>query len=71
MGVSYAVDNLRSSGDFVGTGNGQFLHARRIHSHPAGAGGNRLVDSRYSRTKARVVVRIAIGAPKAGVKRRT
>ena len=56
MGVFHAMDNLRSSRDFMGLGDGQLVHARGIHPHFAGAGCDRIADSRDSGTKARVEV---------------
>jgi hypothetical protein len=57
----YVVDDIRDTSGVVATGNGEFLYAWWVHSHPADSGGGRSVDSYHSRTQSGLV--LVIGDP--------
>ena len=47
----YALDNFRDTARAVAPGNGEFIHAGRLHSHSSGSGDRGCVDSCDSRTQ--------------------
>jgi hypothetical protein len=66
------VDNMCDSSGVVALGHGEFLHAWGIHSHSAGARGDRPVGPIVPGTKARIVVAVPVivRVPIAGAKQK-